>query len=440
MDSTSEAPIDERPAAALRLLFRAEIAWMCWRLYSEHFKRFSFASMRGPGRWFPEGIWALGLPVLCAVLALGLVRLVSPLGDVWTRRWGYAAALVLGLKAGWHLYVGVLPLTGMDLRPQGFSTLLVAGLVSAASTTAMLITVWRAGQVLTASPPAGVLRFAAGAVVLEWVLYPVLYARLSSLDSDGARFQGMFPYSAVQLVLSILLPILIAGALALTREALLRARAPSNAGADWRSAGDGLGLYRTGLGARIALVILTAALPPLLSRFGVERRTGEQVQGLVLLAAPVLSGMMLVGLLRYACLPGLKGARGYVYASLTLFIPSEMAAMGLVYNDPWVPSMVLPATFLLLTGSFHRLARTLNEQEAAQTARQVAFLLFVPASVSGVFRLLAPEHGLTRLLTIVAALCVLVGVVRFFFLLGGLRQRMADAAAPPSQVSILPSA
>jgi hypothetical protein len=440
-DSTSEAPIDERPAEALRLLFRAEIAWMCWRLYSEHFKRFSFSFMRDLDWRLPGGMEAaLGLPVLSAVLALGFVRLVSPLGDVWARRWGYAAALVLGVKAAWHLCLGVLVLQGVDPRPQGISIFLVSGLASAGSTTVMLAAVWRVGQVLTAGPPAGVLRFAAGAVALQWVLYPVVYTRLSSLDSEGSRFQGMTGYSAVLLVLSILLPILIAGALALTRAALLRTRAPSSTGADWTSARDGLGLYSTSLVARIALIILTAALPPLLSKFGVDRAAGKQVQGFVLLAAPVLSGMMLVGLMRLACVPGLEGARGYVYASLTLLMISEQMVVAALYDKQWIPSVVLPATSVLLTGSFHRLARALNDQEAAQTARQVAFLLFVPASVSGVFRFFAPERGLTHLLTIVAVLCVLVGVVRFFFLLSGLRQRMAEAAAPPSQVSIFPSA
>jgi hypothetical protein len=439
-DSTSEAPIDERPADALRLLFRAEIAWMCWILLSEHLEGLYPSFLVGSDRRLPAGIatvlW-LPLPVLSGVLAFGLVRFVAPQGDVWARRWGYTAALLFGVRAAWHLCLGLLPLAGVERDPLGTSIFLVNGLLAAGNMTAMLLAVWRGSQALTASPPTGVLRFAAGAVALQWVFHLVRYAHLPSFDPGGSQFRGFGIYGSVHMVLSCLLPILIAGALGLTRAALLRARDTSNMSADWKSAGDGLGLYSKGLRARIAVIILAAALPPLLSELGVGRAVGKQVQEFVLLAGPVLSGMMLAGLLRYACLPGLEGTRGYVYASLTLFMLAELVVWWM--HKPWAVGVVLPATFLLLTGSFHRLAQALNDPDATQTARQVAFLLFVPGSVTSVFRFFAPEHTVTSLLSLAAAVCVLVGVVRFFLLLGLLRQRMTEAAAPPSSVSIFPS-
>ncbi|HZH18082.1 MAG TPA: hypothetical protein VE057_27265 [Archangium sp.] len=379
----------------------------------------------------------LSLPttLLFIVLILGLVRFVAPLGDVWARRWGYTAAILLGMRAAWGLCLGVLPLVGVELRSLGNALFVVSSFVTAASLVAMLLAMEKGSLALDVHPPWGLIRFAVGAAVLQWIGYLVFRA---FLDSSGVAKPGALLVNELLPVLHFLAHVLLVGVFGVTLAALERKRDTAAAGSGWTPAAEGLGLYIKGLYVRIALLILSAGLSALLSAWRAYRAFNRDVQGVLVLVGLVFTGMMLVGLVRYASLPEMAGARGHVYASLVLLLSAEKMAL-----TPYYPLTVyavyalLPVSLIVLSNSFRRVALELQDGELAQAVRQVMFWFFVLGSVvAGLGR----RMGAPEFISFVAVVCVLVGLVRFFLVLGQVRRRMVEGVASASQPVALFSA
>lgn len=435
--STSDASIHEHPAKALRLLLGAQLALLCWGLLSEQLSSLYLWFMEMSGSQplpFLKVVLALPTTVLFIVLILGLVRFVAPLGDVWARRWGYTAALLFGARAAWGLCLGLLPLAGVELRSLGGAVFVVASFVIDASLVAMLLAVWKGSLVLDVPLPRGLIRFAMGAAVLQWAAYLVFR---SLLDASGLANGWALAVNEVELVLHFLANVLLVGVLGVTLAVLERKRDTASGGSGWMPAVEGLGLYIKGLYVRIALLILSLGLPALFSGWRAYRAINRDVQGVLVLMGLVCTGMMLVGLARYASLPEMDGSRRYVYASLVLLLFAEK--LSLRSYPEWAAFAVyafLPISLIVLAGSFRRVALELQDVELAQAARQVMFWFFVPGSVAGLGR----RMGAPEFISFVAVVCVLVGLVRFFLVLGQVRRRMIEGVASASQPVALFSA
>ncbi len=424
---TREAPGNEHSVNALRLLFGAQLAWVCWGgLFSEKLAILYRLFLGASNSRLPPSVqvvFALATTGFFIVLSLGLVRFVAPLGDVWARRWGYTAAILLGARAAWGLCQSALPLAGVDLRSLSSALFMVSSSLAAGGLGAMLLALWKGSLALDVHPSKGLIRFAGGAVVLQWAVPLGVEALLfspGSVDPWVRLVNELLP------VLYFLAQILLAGVLGVTLELLERKRDPSAAGSGWTRAEEGLGLYLKGLRGRVALLIFSAALIALLSDWSDYRAFDEHVLGVVTLVGLVFSGMMLVGLSRYASLPELAGSRGYVYASLVLLLSAEkMALRSSLAWTPFVVYVLLPLSLPVLAGSFRRVAQALQDEELDLSVRRMRFWFVVPGGVAGLFRFL----GVRELLALVGVVCVLAGVVHFFLVLGRVRRRMLEGVA-----------
>lgn len=432
--SATEAPVDERPAAALRLMMAAQIAIVCCTLVSRQLFYLSGQRILGSDPLASRALDVLGFLITAVpfgIMAWSLMRFTSLLGDGPARRWGLVASVLSGVTAVWCLAVGVFPWTGVEQSTSSRLLFLVFNLLEAAGNAAILMTVWKSAQVLALRPPAGVLGFTAAAIGLYGV------ARLVSFLLWQPFVPGDDPMVVVIRAnvtggLSLVTHILLAGALCMVWAERRGQKDNSAGGFAWTSAAAGLRLYTVGLYAFAAAHIAVQAMPLLYELDSVSQELIQGLQAFVHLLGLGFLAMILTGLSRYASLWELGRARGYVYANLALLTLMESAeTFGMTFRFPLV-LVALPPSFVLLSGSFHKVAQVLGEQELAHLAKRTAFWLFVPSAVSAVLRASGLVPGLERLASFVAAVSVLYGLVLFLRASGRLRQRMSHGATSPS--------
>lgn len=377
------------------------------------------------------------------LIALGMVRLAVSLVDAGARRWGHAAAVVRGLAVAALLGRQSFYLLSEDPRSLDPVLGMVPGFLLILSTAVLLLAVRAGSQALGVRPVRGLLFFAAGSLALDLVGLFLLN------PSVGPGRELMFSNNTVFRLL-----VDTRGALSLAAEAallglffLLRSALRPGEGSGWTAASRGLALYNWGLRSRIAVAVLVLAVPWFLSALSLYS-LGDKAGGLIGLAALPCFALMVAGLCQYALRLEEPRARDHALVALGFIVVAGQLLLSLglsafrgfdamELSQPMLGTAVAGgvssfAVFFLLA-SFHRVATALNAPELAGTAFAVARMLVVSLLATVTFGFFDSQLWLVRLLSFVALLGLLVGVVRFLMLVGRVVERMRAGVAPASE-------
>lgn len=439
----------ERSIAALSLMLRAQLAVLGIDVLSVLGRALLEVFSSDPAgpliRTALSGVYLLVL-IPHGITVWGLVRFVTSLEDADVRRWGYAAAVLTGLAIAGNLGMKALQLAEVDSRTLSPVIRMAPAVLWKVGPAALLMMLWKFGQVLQVRPPRGLLLSAASALGLTlvgsfaldpWIGFDVYSSNftLGSLLSDLRN--GLFLLSQTALV----------GTVALTITALRSPPDASASDAAWEAAAGGLATYNWGLRGRIAVATLGLAASP----FIVSMRSyalHQGFEGLIALAALACSGVMFVGLVRYALRVEEPLARDHAQVALGFIL---LAGVMLGLNSlhwigfpptsrpllsPAVVGLLSVTAVVFLLASFHQVATTLREPELALAIFKVGRMLGVSVSATVLFQFADSEGDVVRFLSFAASVALLVSLVRFLLLLGQVAKRMRQGTAPAPEPSL----
>jgi hypothetical protein len=453
MTDTSTPQSHERSVAALALLLWAQaavlglyfIADMLVAVQSQLAASFSEEAVQN----MLVGTSLLRLIPL-GLVALGMVRLAAPLVDAGARRWGHAAAVVRGLAVAALLGRHAFNLLSEDPGSLDPVLRMVPGVLLVLSSAVLLMAVRAGSQALGVRPARGLLFFAAGSLVLDLaglvLLNPSVGPGRELLFSNNGVFSLL---TDVRVALSLSAEAALVGLFFLLRAALRPGERP---GSGWTGASRGLALYNWGLRGRIAVAVLSLAVPWFLSALSLYR-LGDMAGGLIGLAALPCFALMMGGLGQYALRLEEPRARDPALVALGFIVVAGELLLSLSLStfrgfdaregsQPLLGTVVAGgvssfALFFLLA-SFYRVATALHATELAGRAVAVGRLLAVSFLASATFAFFDSRLWLVRLLSFVAGLGLLVGVVHFLMLVGRVVERMRAGEAPAAPESAPP--